>query len=88
MSAFEPPLDLLGAPKPTVNELARQHFHLPGPLSPIAQLLCGNSWICLVLLINVLVDVASFCPEHASILRFAFGGGSAPREEGTSLSPR
>jgi hypothetical protein len=71
----------MGALKPTVNELARQHFHLSGPLSPIAQLLCSDSWIFLILLINVLVDVPSFRPEHASILRFAFGGGSAPREE-------
>lgn len=69
---------------PTVDKLARQHFHLARPLAPIPQILRRDRRVRQELLVDILRVVIAFRPEHAIILRLAFAG-RAPSEERASL---
>lgn len=69
----------------TVNELARQHLHLPRPLAPIPQILGRDCRVRQVLLVDVLGVIIAFRPEHAIVLRFTLVG-RAPGEKCASLS--
>jgi hypothetical protein len=51
----------------TVNEFAGQHLDLPGPLAPMAQVLCRDQRISSQFLLNIPGIVISFRPEHSIV---------------------